>query len=119
MYVDPGVGATITLNHVFDNNDCDLPGFQYGRGITLAGAQRTVVSLNLIEGHTAADGLPAVRVTDDVGLGNPGTGTVATGNVVTGNRIVDNTLDLVSTATGSNRIRHNVCATSDPASLCD
>ncbi len=118
MYVDPGVGATITLNHVFDNNECELPPeFNYGRGITMAGAQGTVLSLNVIEGHTA-DALPAVRITDDVGEGNTGTGTVGTGNVITLNRIVGNTLDLASSATGSNRISHNRCATSDPVGLC-
>ena len=100
MYVDPGVGATITYNHVFDNNECELPGFNYGRGVTLAGARGTVVKHNVIEGHTAADGLPAVLVTDDVGTGNAGTGTVASDNVISHNRIVDNSLDLVSTATG-------------------
>ena len=78
-----------------------------------------MVKHNVIEGHTAADGLPAVLVTDDVGLGNTGTGTVASDNVITHNRIVGNSLDLVSTATGSNRIIHNVCVTSVPAELCD
>jgi Right handed beta helix region len=119
MYVDPGVGATITLNHIFDNNACRFAGLEYGRGITMAGAQGTVVRLNVIEGHTAADGLPAIRLTDDVGNGNSGTGTVATGNVVTLNRIVHNTLDLVSTATGPNRITLNQCSTSVPVGLCD
>jgi len=118
IYVDPGIAATITLNHIFDNNLCDLPGFEYGRGITMAGAQGTVVSLNVIEGHVAADGLPAIRLTDDVGLGNTGTGTVATGNVIILNRMVGNTLDVKSTATGTNRIANNRCTTSDPAGLC-
>ena len=85
----------------------------------MAGAQGTVVRLNVIEGHTAADGRPAIRITDDVGEGNSGTGTVATGNVVTLNQIVDNTLDLVSTATGPNRITRNWCSTSEPVGLCD
>ena len=120
MYVDPGVAATITLNHIFDNNGCAFfSGLEYGRGITMAGAQGTVVRLNVIEGHTAADGRPAIRITDDVGEGNSGTGTVATGNVVTLNQIVHNTLDLVSTATGTNRITRNWCSTSEPVGLCD
>ena len=119
MYVDPGVGATITRNHIFDNNECDLSGSEFGRGITMAGAIGTVVRHNLIEGHHAADGAPAVRITDDVGGWHTGTGTVATRNVVTNNTIVDNTLDLVSTATGHNRITHNVCTSSIPANLCD
>lgn len=120
MYVDPGVGAVITRNHIFDNTQCgDMTGLEYGRGVTLAGAQGTVLSHNVIEGHTAADQLPAVRLTDDVGEGNPGTGTVATGNVLTHNRITDNTTDLVSTATGTNRIAHNTCRSSVPAGLCD
>jgi hypothetical protein len=120
IYVDPGVGATITLNHIFANNGCDyFSDLEYGRGITLAGAQGTVVRLNVIEGHTAADGRPAIRITDDVGAGHSGTGTVATGNVVTLNRIVHNTLDLVSTATGPNRVALNQCSTSVPVGLCD
>ena len=41
IYVDPGIAATITLDHIFDNNLCDLPGYEYGRGITMAGAQGT------------------------------------------------------------------------------
>ncbi|MET0457698.1 MAG: right-handed parallel beta-helix repeat-containing protein, partial [Ilumatobacteraceae bacterium] len=118
MYVDPGVGATITRNHIFDNNECDLSGAEFGRGITMAGAIGTVVRHNLIEGHHAADGAPAVRITDDVGGWHAGTGTVATRNVVTNNTIADNTLDLVSTATGRNRIAHNVCTSSVPANLC-
>jgi hypothetical protein len=118
MYVDPGVGATITRNHIFDNNECDLTEAEFGRGITMAGAIGTVVRHNLIEGHHAADGAPAVRITDDVGGWHTGTGTVATRNVVTNNTIVDNTLDLVSTATGRNRIAHNVCTSSIPAYLC-
>ena len=118
MYVDPGVGATITRNHIFDNNGCDLSDAEFGRGITMAGAVGTVVRHNLIEGHDAPDGAPAVRVTDDVGGWHTGTGTVATRNVVANNIIVDNTLDLVSTATGRNRIRHDVCTSSVPAELC-
>jgi hypothetical protein len=118
MYVDPGVAATITRNHIFDNNRCDLSGSEFGRGITMAGAIGTVVRHNLIEGHQAPDGAPAVRITDDVGGWHTGTGTVATRNVVTHNTIVDNALDLVSTATGSNRITHNVCTSSIPDSLC-
>ena len=118
MYVDPGVGATITLNHIFDNNACDFFSFlEYGRGITMAGAQGTVVRLNVIEGHTQPTaGRPPL--TDDVGDGHTGTGTIATDNVVTLNQIVDNTLDLVSTATGSNRITRNRCAASEPVGLC-
>jgi nitrous oxidase accessory protein NosD len=117
-YVDPGVGATIARNHIFDNNECDLTEAEFGRGITMAGAVGTVVRHNIIEGHHAADGAPAVRLTDDVGGWHTGTGTVATRNVVTHNTIVDNTLDLMSTATGHNRIRHNDCTSSVPANLC-
>jgi hypothetical protein len=72
----------------------------------------------VIEGHDAVDGAPAVRITDDVGGWHAGTGTVADRNVVTNNTIIHNTLDLVSTATGRNRITHNVCTSSVPTDLC-
>jgi nitrous oxidase accessory protein NosD len=113
VFVDPGVGATITRNHITSNNGCDQLPASYGRGVTLSGTNGTVVSHNVFEGHTGPGGLAAVSVTDDEG------GTVATGNVVTHNQFAANTLDISSTATGANRIDHNDCTASTPAQLCD
>jgi len=108
IYVDPGIGATITHNILADNNGC--PGLESsGRGVTLDGAQGSVVSHNVIRGHTV-DGLPAVLIMDNA--------VAATGNVVTHNQFLDNTLDIESTASGDNRIAHNDCDTSVPAELC-
>src|SRR5215217_3246106 len=79
IYVDPGIAATITHNDVFDNNQCpDLP--SSGRGLTLSGAQGSVVSHNDFRGHTVG-GLPALLITDD-----SNTRTVATDNTVTHNQ---------------------------------
>jgi len=112
IYVDPGIAATITHNDVFDNNQCpDLP--SSGRGLTLSGAQGSVVSHNDFRGHTVG-GLPALLITDD-----SNTRTVATDNTVTHNQFPNNTLDIESTASGDNRITHNDCDTSIPAELCD
>ena len=112
IYVDPGIAATITRNDVFDNNACpDLT--SSGRGLTLSGAQGSVVSHNVFRGHSVG-GLPALLVTDD-----STTGSVATDNTVTHNQFVDNTLDITSTASGKNRIAHNDCDNSIPAELCD
>ena len=76
IYVETGIAATITLNHMFDNNLCELP-----RDSSTAVASRWpgVPGAGVSEpqrhrgGHVAADGLPAVRLTDDVGVGNTGT----------------------------------------------
>jgi hypothetical protein len=113
VFVDPGVGAVITRNHIANNNGCDQLPASYGRGVTLSGTHGSVVKDNVIEGHTGPGGLAALSVIDDEG------GTVATGNVVTHNRLAANTLDISSTATGTNRIDHNECTTSTPAQLCD
>lgn len=112
IYVDPGIAATITRNDIFDNNACPRLSSS-GRGITLSGAQGSVVSHNDFRGHSVG-GLPALLVTDD-----STTGTVATDNTVTHNQFIDNTLDITSTASGNNRIAHNDCDTSIPAELCD
>ena len=68
IYVDPGIAATITRNDIFDNNACpDLT--SSGRGITLSGAQGSVVSHNVFRGHSVG-GLPALLVTDDSNHGD-------------------------------------------------
>lgn len=125
-YVDPHIsGVQLVNNHITGPT---VPGCPLVMGIVLDGSSDTLVKGNSIQNELANGTAAGIGIFDDPcdgSFGGPSLSCTvnpapanATGNIVIDNTFMNNDVDILVAAAGSNIVKENHCSSSSPPGLC-